>query len=410
MKDKVRLSWLLLLFALPFLLTGFRKDDREPYKNYVIMVSMDGFRWDYGDLYNTPNLDKLAKEGVKADRLIPSFPTVTFPNHYTIATGLYPDHHGLVNNNFPAPDLGLYYRMSDNNVVMNPAFYGGEPIWVTAENQGITSATFFWVGSEAPVKGKQATYWKPYDESISYEARIDTIIKWLSYPPERRPDFVTLYFDEPDATAHDTGPVSPETEKVVERLDSLIGVLRLKLSALPYSKRINLIVLSDHGMGSISPDRYINLRSVVPERMIASIFGGNPVYTMNAAEGKKDSVLYYLNRVKGLKAYAKSEVPVHLHYGTHPRIQDIVVIADSSWSIGTRPDGSSYRGGAHGYDNANSDMHAIFYAAGPAFKKGYSFDQLNNVDIYNLICRILNITPAENDGNPENIKHLLKKN
>jgi predicted AlkP superfamily pyrophosphatase or phosphodiesterase len=352
MKDKIRLSWLLLLFALPFLLTGFGKDGREPYKNYVVMVSMDGFRWDYADLYNTPNLDKLAKEGVKADRLIPSFPTVTFPNHYTIATGLYPDHHGLVNNNFPAPDLGLYYRMSDNNVVMNPAFYGGEPIWVTAENQGITSATFFWVGSEAPVKGKQATYWKPYDESISYEARIDTIIKWLSYPPERRPDFVTLYFDEPDATAHDTGPVSPETEKVVERLDSLIGVLRLKLSALPYSKRINLIVLSDHGMGSISPDRYINLRSVVPERMIASIFGGNPVYTMNAAEGKKDSVLYYLNRVKGLKAYAKSEVPVHLHYGTHPRIQDIVVIADSSWSIGTRPDGSSYRGGAHGYEYA----------------------------------------------------------
>jgi predicted AlkP superfamily pyrophosphatase or phosphodiesterase len=408
MKDKIRLSWLLLLFTIPFLLTGFGKDGREPYKNYVVMVSMDGFRWDYADLYNTPNLDKLAKEGVKADRLIPSFPTVTFPNHYTIATGLYPDHHGLVNNNFPAPDLGLYYRMSDNNAVINPAFYGGEPIWVTAENQGILSATFFWVGSEAPVKGKQATYWKPYDESISYEARIDTVIEWLSYPPEKRPGFVSLYFDEPDAISHDFGPVSEETGEVVERLDSLIGVLRLKLSALPFSKRINLIVLSDHGMGPISPGRYINLRSVVPERMIASIFGRNPVYTMNAAEGKTDSVLYYLNRVKGLIAYKKSEVPARLHYGTHPRIQDIVVIADSSWSIGTRTDSSSYRGGAHGYDNANSDMHAIFYAAGPAFKKGYSFDQLNNVDIYDMICRILKITPAENDGDPDHIKKLLR--
>jgi predicted AlkP superfamily pyrophosphatase or phosphodiesterase len=398
------------LFGLMLLLIfpGFRKDQREPYKNYVVMVSMDGFRWDYNKVYNTPNLNKLAEEGLKADRLIPSFPTVTFPNHYSIATGLYPDHHGLVNNNFPAPELGLYYRMGDRTAVENPAFYGGEPIWITAENNGILSASFFWVGSEAPVKGKHPTYWKKYDESITYEQRIDTVIKWLSYPPEKRPGFITLYFDEPDATSHDYGPVSSKTENVVERLDSLIGVLRLKLSALPFSDRINLIVLSDHGMESISPDKYVNLKSLVPERMIASLFGGNPVYTINAAEGKKDSVLYLLNRGKGLKAYDKSEVPARLHYGTNPRIQEIVVIADSSWSIGTRPDGSSYMGGAHGYDNANSDMHAIFYAAGPAFKKGYSFSQLNNIDIYNLICRILKITPAKNDGDPDHIKQILR--
>ena len=395
--------------ALLLFLPGFRKDQREPYKNYVVMVSMDAFRWDYSRIYNTPNLNKLAAEGVKADRLIPSFPTVTFPNHYTIATGLYPDHHGLVNNNFPAPELGLYYRMGDRTAVENPAFYGGEPVWITAENNGILSASFFWVGSEAPVKGKHPTYWKIYDESYTYEERIDTVIKWLSYPPGKRPGLITLYFDEPDAISHDYGPVSPETGKVVERLDSLIGVLRLKLSALSFSDRINLIVLSDHGMGPISPDKYVNLKTLVPERMIASIFGGNPVYTINAAEGKKDSVLYYLNRIRGLKAYNKSEVPERLHYGTHPRIQDIVVIADSSWSIGTRPDGSSYRGGAHGYDNTNSDMHAIFYAAGPAFKKGCSFEQLNNIDIYNLICRILKITPAKNDGDPDHIKHLLRK-
>ncbi len=408
MKNISKNNCILILFSLLILLPGFRKDNREPYKNYVVMVSMDAFRWDYPGIYNTPNLNKLAAEGVKADRLIPSFPTVTFPNHYTIATGLYPDHHGLVNNNFPAPDLGLYYRMGDRTAVENPAFYGGEPIWITAENQGILSASFFWVGSEAPVKGKHPTYWKIYNESCSYEERIDTVIKWLSYPPEKRPGFVTLYFDEPDAVSHFYGPVSSETGKVVERLDSLIGVLRLKLSALPYSNRINLIVLSDHGMGAISPDRYVNLKSLIPERMIASIFGGNPVYTINAAEGKKDSVLYLLNRDKGLKAYNKSEVPARLHYGTNQRVQEIVVIADSSWSIGTRPDGSSYRGGAHGYDNANSDMHAIFYAAGPAFKKGYSFSQLNNTDIYDLICRILKITPAKNDGDPAHIKHLLR--
>jgi alkaline phosphatase D len=208
--------------------------------------------------------------------------------------------------------------------------------------------------------------------------------------------------------SHGAGPVSPETGRVVEKLDSLIGVLRLKLSELPYAKRINLIVLSDHGMGPVSPSRYINLPGVVPQRLIAGIFGGNPVYTINPAEGKADSVLYLLNKEKGFKAYNKSEVPARLHYGTHPRIGQIVVIADSSWSIGTRPDGSGIRGGAHGYDNANTDMHAIFYAAGPAFKRGYTFDQLNNTDIYNLICKILKLKPAPNDGNLQNINHILK--
>jgi predicted AlkP superfamily pyrophosphatase or phosphodiesterase len=387
---------------------SFKEDSAKPYKNYVVLVSMDAFRWDYDKIYKTPALNKLAEDGVKAGRLIPSFPTVTFPNHYTIATGLYPDHHGIVNNNFPAPELGLYYRIGDRTAVENPAFYGGEPVWNTAQKQGIRSASFYWVGSEAPVGGMQPAYWKRFDESVAFESRIDTVIKWLSYPPEKRPGFVTLYFEEPDAQSHDSGPVSPETARVVERLDSLIGVLRLKLSGLTISKRINLIVVSDHGMGPVSSERYINIKDAVPERMIAGIFGSNPVYTINPTEGKTDSVLLLLNKQKGLKAYRKSEVPAMWHYGTNPRIPEVVVVADSSWSIGTRPDGSGIRAGAHGFDNADSDMHAIFYAAGPAFKKGYAFDQLNNTDIYNLICRILKISPAKNDGNPENINYLLR--
>lgn len=387
---------------------SFKKDKEKPYKSYVVLVSMDAFRWDYNKIYNTPNLNKLAEDGVKAGRLVPSFPTVTFPNHYSIATGLYPDHHGIVNNNFPAPELGLYYRIGDRTAVENPAFYSGEPIWKTAEDQNIRSASFYWVGSEAPIGGMQPSYWKKFDESVAFGSRIDTVIKWLSYPINKRPGFVTLYFEEPDAVSHGAGPVSPATGQVVERLDSLIGVLRLKLSELPYSSRINLIVLSDHGMGQVSSSRYINLLGVVSQRMIAGIFGGNPVYTINPAEGKTDSVLALLNQKKGLKAWRKSEVPVRWHYGTNPRIPEVVVVADSSWSIGTRPDGSGIRGGAHGYDNANSDMHAIFYAAGPAFKKGYAFDQLNNTDIYNLICKILKLKPAPNDGILQNVNHLLK--
>jgi predicted AlkP superfamily pyrophosphatase or phosphodiesterase len=399
---------LIILITLPFLLSGFKKDSRNRNKNTVLLVSLDAFRWDYPKLYNTPNLNKIAHDGVKADRMFSSFPTVTFPNHYTIATGLYPDHHGLINNSFPASDLGLYYRMGDRAAVENPAFYGGEPIWVTAEKQGLKSASFFWVGSEAPVGGLHPSFWKKYDETVTFEARIDTVVKWLGYPSEKRPGLVTLYFDEPDATSHTFGPVSEQTGKMVHRLDSLMGVLRSKLSALPDAKRINLIVLSDHGMEAVSPSRYINLKSLVPERMIGSISGGNPVYLINPAHGKKDSVLYLLNKSKGLKAWDKSQLPARWHYGTNPRIPEVVVVADSSWSIGTRPDASSLRGGAHGYDNSNSDMFSIFYAVGPAFKKNYSFKELNNVDVYNLICRILNLNPAKNDGDPGHIQGILR--
>ena len=390
------------------ILSGFKKDSRQSFKNYVIVISFDGFRWDYNKLYNTPILNKLAKEGVKADRMIPSFPTKTFPNHYTIATGLYPDHHGLIDNSFSAPELGLYYRMGDRAAVENPAFYGGEPMWVTAEKQGVKAASFFWVGSEAPVDGMYPTYWKKYDGTVTYEARIDTVIKWLGYPPEKRPELVNLYFDEPDLTSHEAGPVSPETGKEVTRLDSILGVIRLKLSALPEANRINLIVLSDHGMGAISSDRYVNLKEIVPNRMIASISGGNPVYLISPEEGKRDSILYLINSVKGVKAWRKSQVPAKWHYGTNPRIPEIVVVADSSWSIGTRPEASSIKGGAHGYDNSNSDMFSIFYAAGPSFKKNFKFKELNNIDIYNLVCRILDIKPAVNDGDPEHIKGMLR--
>lgn len=407
LKNSVLISLLSIILTI-VVFSGFRKESRESFENYVVLVSLDGFRWDYDKLFSTPNLNYLADDGVKADRLISSFPTKTFPNHYTIATGLYPDHHGLVDNSFPASDLGLFFRMGDRSAVENPAFYGGEPVWVTAGKQGVKSASFFWVGSEAPVGGIYPAYWKKYDESITYEERIDTVIKWLSYPLNKRPELVTLYFDEPDMTSSYCGPESSETGKVVSRLDSLIGVIRLKLSTLPIADKINLIVLSDHGMGPISPSRYINLRELVPGRMIASIAGGNPVYLINPTEGKRDSVLNLLNSVKGLKAWKKSQVPPKWNYGTHPRIPEIVVVADSSWSIGTKTDGSSLKGGAHGYDNMNSDMFAIFYAAGPAFKEDYEFNELNNTDIYNLICRILDITPAINDGDTQHIRGLLR--
>ena len=407
---QIKTSWaqISILSILLVLFSGFNKDTREPYKNYVVLVSFDAFRWDYNKIYNTPNLNKLAADGVKAERMYSSFPTNTFPNHYSIITGLYPDHHGLINNSFSAPDLGLFYRTNDRAAVENPAFYGGETLWTTAEKQGAVSASFFWVGSEAPIGGKHPTYWKKYDGSVTFEARIDTVVKWLGYPETKRPELVTLYFDEPDATSHEYGPVSPETGRIVSRVDSMLGLLRDKISKLPYSKRINLIVVSDHGMAAVSPERYINIKGVVPERMIASVTGSNPVLMINANQGKTDSVVMLLNSVKGMKAWKKGDLPSRWHFGTNSRIPEIVAVADSSWSIGTKPDGSSVHGGSHGYDNANSDLFSIFYAAGPAFKKNYSFTELNNVDVYNLVCKILNLKPAPNDGNEDHIKGILK--
>ena len=391
-----------------FLLTSFRGDAGKPPKNYVLIVSFDAFRWDYNKIYKTPNLNKLASEGVKADRLISSFPTVTFPNHYSIATGLYPDHHGLINNTFFDPELNLMYRIGDRKAVENPAFYLGEPMWITAKKQGLKTASFFWVGSEAPIQGMQPDFWKKYDSKVTYSERIDTVIKWFSLPEEKRPRLVTLYFDEPDATSHDFGPVSPETGEIVNHLDSLLGYLRQKLSQLDIAKQVNLIVLSDHGMEQLSAERYINLKSIIPERMIGGIWGGNPVYTIKPNEGKKDSILMLVNNTRGVKAWKNEDVPARWHYGTSPRIPGIVVVADSSWYISTRPLVGTLNGGAHGYDNRNPDMFAMFCAAGPAFRKGYTVEEFNNVDIYNLVCKILNITPAKNDGDFSHVKELLK--
>lgn len=382
----------------------------ETYENYVILVSMDGCRWDYPDLYKTPNFETMADAGVKAERVISSFPTKTFPNHYSIATGLYPDHHGLINNTFYAPDLDLTYSIGNRDMVENGKFYGGEPIWNTAQQQGVLSASFFWVGSEASIQGMQPDNWKPYDGSVPFEARVDTVINWLKKPLAERPRLILLYFQQPDGVGHDFGPVHEETGRVMEELDKILGQLRRKLGKLPYGDRVNLIVTSDHGMGAISPERYVNINDYVKPEWVESVIGGNPVYLLDPTEGYADSVVLSLDRIEGVSAWRKEDMPSHLNYGTHQRIPDVVVVADSSWSIGEKANTESqgYWGGAHGYDNSNTDMHNIFYAEGPAFKENYVHPPFENVDIYPLIAHLLDLNPASTDGKLENVSDMLK--
>ena len=388
--------------------TGCSSVRSERETPYVVMVSLDGFRWDYDSICGTPVLNDIADKGVMAVRLIPSFPTKTFPNHYSIATGLYPDHHGLVNNSFYAPDIDLVYRIGDRAMVSNGAFYGGEPIWITARKAGLKTASFYWVGSEAPIMGMQPDFWKPFDEDVPFSDRVDTVLTWLSLPERKRPHLVTLYFEEPDAVSHVYGPLSSETGSVVRSLDSLMGVLRDGLSKLPQAKKINLIILSDHGMAVIDTSLYNYVFDTLPQTMVKRIYGGSPVWAIEPAEGMTDSVLYYLNIQHGMKAYRREDLPAHLHYGTHPRIPAVVLIADPGWVAGLRPKPSGYNRGDHGYDWKFRDVQSIFYAEGPAFRKGFAVDTLYNVDVYNIISRILNLTPAPNDGNRERILPLFR--
>jgi len=375
---------------------------------YVVMLSMDGFRWDYASRVATPNLDFIASQGVVADYVIPAFPTKTFPNHYSMATGLYPDNHGIVNNNFYCPDLDMTYRLGDRQSVENGIFYGGEPIWVTAEKQGVITASYFWVGSEAPVQGIQPTYWKRYDHGFPFENRIDTVLTWLSLPEGKRPRLVCLYFAEPDGQGHSTGPDSPEVDRVVEQLDSLLGKLISGLAELPVASQINLIVTSDHGMTGVSSQRYVNLSDHVRRDWFERIHGGNPLYSLRPKAGMLDSVYAILKKVENIYVWKTGEIPERLNYGRNPRTLDMVVLADTTWSVGWgNPSQRFYSGGSHGWDNAQKDMHTIFYAMGPAFKQGHRQPPFEVVDLYPLLARLLSLQPAAVDGKPERTRDML---
>jgi len=375
---------------------------------YVVMLSLDAFRWDYQEMYETPNLRKIAAEGVHAKSLISSFPTVTFPNHYSMATGLYPDNHGLVFNNFYDTLMKASYRIGDRKAVCNGKFYGGEPIWVTARKQGLKSASYFWVGSEAPIKNIQPDYWKVYQQNFPFENRIDTVIYWLSLPLKQRPRLITFYMHEPDETSHHFGPSSPQTREMVMHLDSLVGVLLQKLATLPIADSINLMIVSDHGMEDVSPDRVVLIDDFVPREWIVREHGSSPAVGLVVMERFVDSVLFRLKNVEHIKAWRKDEVPERLHFGSNPRIGNVVVLADSAWSVGLKGDKFKYEG-AHGFDNANPNMQGIFYAYGPSLKKGLEFKSFPNVCLYPLIAHILHLQPAPTDGKLEEVRDILVK-
>jgi len=406
-----------LIFILAIIASlGFNTCTSNPYvkkiprEQYVVMLSLDGCRWDYPQMADMHNLDAIAREGVKLESLQPSFPSKTFPNHYSIATGLYPDNHGIVQNGFYDPDMDAYYKLSDREAVENGDFYGGEPIWVTAEKQGLRTASFYWVGSEADVCDIHPSRWKKYNHTFPYEARVDSIISWLALPKKERPRLITWYYPEPDGVGHKYSPESQEVKDMVEHLDSLIGDFRQKLSGLSIADQVNVIVTSDHGMARVSGDKMIYFDDHIQSTWLDTSLGSNPIWMFDSKEGFLDSVYQNLKQVEHLQVWKKDSIPDTLHYGSNPRVMDIVVAPDLNWSVGWRTNehNPNYIGGTHGYDPRYKDMHGIFYAAGPAFKHGYVHPTVENVNIYPLIAKILNLKPAKTDGKLENVSRMLK--
>lgn len=381
---------------------GKKKED-----SYTIIVSLDAFRWDYPQMYDTPNLNNMARMGVKAKQMKPSYPASTFPNHYTIATGLVPDHNGIVNNTFWQRKTGITYSMGDSATRNNPTYYLGEPIWITAQKQGVKTGNVYWVGSDIAIKNSFPTYYKVYGKKpgISFAARVDTVVSWLTKKVEDRPRLIMLYFPEPDGKGHYFGPKSKDVGNEVHYLDSLMGDLMNKIAALPVASKVNLIVTSDHGMAEISLKRVVRIADYIPSRWVEKIDGANPT-SIFTREGYRDSVLFALKNVEHIKAYKKEEIPAELHYGTSDRIGDIVVCPDCGWQFSNNP---SRNKGAHGYSPLSPDMQVIFYAYGPDFKKGYESQGFINVDIYPLLAHLLGIKPERIDGDFNRVKDLLVK-
>jgi len=401
MKKNTLRFFLLVLLALCF---SIRTEAKCPPRRYVIVVSLDGFRWDYPQMYDAPNIDAIAANGVST-AMWASYPASTFPNHYAIATGLVPDHNGLVNNSFWAPDMDGYYSIGGPNKAV-PGYYLGEPVWLTAMRQGVKAATVYWVGSDVAVQGKYPTYWRNYSDRplLEYEARIDEVLGFLEMPKKERPHLIMVYFDEPDHSGHSYGPRSEEVRSAVKKVDEMIGRLREGIAKSRLASQIDLIVLSDHGMTDISYERCINPYEYIKKEWCERILMGTPTSIFTKPEFR-DSVYNALQGVEHISVWKKEEIPSELNYGTSCRIGDIVVAPDLGWQVIERPRSHP---GAHGYSPYEPDMQPIFRAEGPDFRKGFVAASFRNVSVYALVCHLLGIEPAPNDGSLDEVKQLLK--
>jgi predicted AlkP superfamily pyrophosphatase or phosphodiesterase len=382
-------------------------------KHYVILVSLDGFRYDYAKLYHADHLLALAAEGASApEGMLPSYPSITFPNHYTIVTGLYPEHHGIVANSFYDPGRKETYSYRDKSVT-DGKWYGGTPLWVLAEEEGMRSASFFWVGSEADIQGVRPTYYLKFDSTFPNAKRVEQVIAWLHLPPGQRPHFITLYFSDTDSAGHRFGPDSPQVAQAVHELDSEIGKLMdgIKESKLP----VDLIVLADHGMVAVKgAPIHLDEYGLKTSWMTSTV--GSLLYAKSDDDAEK---AYEALKGKSDKfaVYRRSQVPAYLRFDINPREGDPVVVPTGPYFItaAADPNGQEHPPiGAHGYDATTMpEMKALFVAAGPDIRHGVALEPFENVNVYPLIAEILgldmtNLNTGPIDGKLRVLQRILK--
>jgi len=420
MKTDRTIKTLLLLFALTASIGVQAVVAQPPVKDLkptVILISMDGFRYDYIDKFAPPTITRLAKDGVRAKSMISSFPTKTFPNHYTIATGLYPQNHGLVENN--VYDFGTVFTMSKFDEVTNPRWWLGEPIWVTAEKQGQHSASYFFVGTGTEIAEHRPSYWRHYNRSVPSEMRVDKLLEWLDKPVYERPTMLTLYFSDTDDVGHEFGPDADETKYAAWNVDKYIERLMNGLRARKIDRKVNVILVSDHGMAAVDQRNAIimdDLFDIEDKKIADPVLTTGEIWQIFPKPGKEDYIIDSLKNIKNATCWRKRDIPARLHYNEGKRIAPIVCSSDEGWFMTTNkrydeqkksPDFAQTRG-AHGYDNRYQSMGATFVAHGPAFKRGYVAEPFSNVEVYNLMCKILNLKPAKNDGNLDRVRGMLK--
>lgn len=366
----------------------------------VLLVSLDGFRADFLELGITPNLSRLAREGVRARWMTPAYPTLTFPNHYSMVTGLVPDHHGIVHNTMRDAALGGF-KLSNRAAVGDGRWWGGEPIWVGAAKAGLPSATLFWPGSEAAIGGVRPTRWRAFDAGMPLEARVDTVLGWLSEPDTTRPRIATLYFETIDHDAHAHGPDSPQARDAIRTVDAAIGRLLDGLAATGRLDRTDLVVVSDHGMATVPPGGAVAVEDVVSMEEAEVISIGQVVNIVPRPGFEAQVERRLLGAHEQYDCWRKGELPARWRYGSHPRIAPIVCQMREGWDMLTREIVARRRAherGSHGYDSALPSMRALFVARGPSFKAGVVLEPFDNINVYPLLARLLGIAPAPNDG------------
>jgi len=384
------------------------KNKSEPVapRPYLVVLSIDGFRHDYQQLAATPTLDSIELHGVKAAGLKPVFPTVTFPNHYSIATGTYPENHGLVHNYFYTPKLKKVYSYKNEKTVTDGRFYMAEPIWVTAESQRVKAGCYYWVGSEAKIKGYHPSYYLQYNSNVPNTQRADSVIAWLNMPYGKRPNLIMWYINDTDRIANDFAISSEQMKNGIVKVDQLIAHFMAKANMLEIKDSLNFVIVSDHGMRDVRNNKVLDMSSIVPKYWTKAVYGGNPYYMIEPAKKCADSIYNTLKKIDGLNIYYKNEIPNEFHIANTNRITEIVVLADSNITLLNGNENVPLS--AHGYNNSDTDMYGVFYGIGPAFKHGYNAGYINSVDLYNLFSNILQIKGAPNDGNFENVRAVLR--